>query len=357
MIFIFFITFIEVRSIVVSCPAQCKTNLDCSLNGNCLNGVCGCDSGWTGTCCGQLDLAPVNYSLTNGGYRHPLTSTWGGNILQDADKKYHMWIAEMKPFSEDGAGSCGLTTWGSNSQITHVSSAAVGGPYTREEVAVGLWSHNPIVRQIPETGLYVLWHIGGGDSTNSTPPKGYCALNGTSPCGEQSFDKCGAPFNPCNMTPAGFDCTPQSCVGSGGNCGPVLSEPTLSCDKDSWEACIPLAAAACEALPQCAFFSMSSDWLGLNRVKLFAAGAVTTPNTQWTSWSRKGTRETSSCTLSVHSSPTTAGPWTAQPNVTIEPCAGNNPGPWVHPNGTIYIIFTEQVRVFVCVLWKTRAAL
>jgi hypothetical protein len=137
----------------------------------------------------------MDYSRTSGGYNHPSTSTWGGNILLNASSgAYHMWVAEMKPADPaTGAGSCGLTTWASNSQITHVSSPALGGPYARQEVAVEVWSHNPIVRAAPD-GALVMWHIGsGGSAANSTPPLGYCARNGTSPCGEQDFDHCGPP--------------------------------------------------------------------------------------------------------------------------------------------------------------------
>jgi hypothetical protein len=83
-------------------------------------------------------------------YRHPNTSTWGGNILREADGSHHMWIAEMAPNGtrgDPGAGSCGLTTWGTNSQITHVRSDHILGPYVRQEVAVGIWSHNPVSEQ------------------------------------------------------------------------------------------------------------------------------------------------------------------------------------------------------------------
>ena len=108
------------------CPARCSADTDCSLNGICKADACVCDSGWAGACCGELDLLPVDLAQTNGGYRHPTVSTWGGNILADSAGAYHMWIAEM---ATNGTGSCGLTTWSSNSQITHVSSASPLGPF------------------------------------------------------------------------------------------------------------------------------------------------------------------------------------------------------------------------------------
>jgi hypothetical protein len=32
----------------------------------------------------------------------------------------------------------------------------------------------------------------------------------------------------------------------------------------------------------------------------------------------------------------------AYTNATITPCGGNNPAPWVHPNGTVYVVFTDH---------------
>ena len=340
-------------SIPLSCPATangtCTTNIHCSLNGMCVSGACVCDAGWTGACCGQLNLAPVDYAATGGGYRHPNTSTWGGNIIRNASSgAYSMWIAEMKPKSADGSGSCGLSTWASNSQITHVMSAsALGGPYLRQEVAVYEWSHNPIVRQAPD-GTLVMWHIGGGGgSANSTLPKGFCAANGTSPCGEQDFDKCGSAPNPCNATAVpGYACHPGTCMGAGGSCGPTLAEPLLACDPKSWAGCITAAAAACAATPGCAAFSLSDAWIGLNHAKLFSQGAVTTVNGQWASWTAlpvpAAPAAAGSCTLKMHTASSSAGPWTPYTEATITPCGGNNPGPWVHPNGTVFIVFTEQ---------------
>lgn len=123
----------------------------------------------------------------------------------------------------------GLTTWGSNSQITHVKSTlGYGGPFEREEVAVPVWSHNPLVRQsacewpgprstplrthspfhaaaaaVPGPGApLVMYHIGSG--AGGPPRDGYCTLNATSPCGEQSFDQCALPPNPCGIAVPGF---------------------------------------------------------------------------------------------------------------------------------------------------------
>ena len=34
--------------------AQCSSDLDCSLNGHCMGGLCRCDKPWTGVSCGEL---------------------------------------------------------------------------------------------------------------------------------------------------------------------------------------------------------------------------------------------------------------------------------------------------------------
>lgn len=273
--------------------------------------------------------------------------------------------------SDPGAGSCGLTTWGSNSQITHVvSTSGPLGPYGRHEVALGTWSHNPLVRAIG--GDLIMYHIGSGSNV-SQPGDGYCGLNATSPCGEQSFDKCGANAT-CPAVP-GFACMAGYCSGDGqrdGDCGGDLAEPALNCD--TLASCATAASAACDATPGCASFALSSAW-GLGKAKLFSAGkSGAVPNAQWSTWYRSTSASEShpvgagypdmyqrarlegrwpvpppqvapdgSCDLEVHYSATgtPAGPWVPAKGVTISPCGGNNPGPWVHPNGTIYLVVTD----------------
>jgi hypothetical protein len=357
------------------CAAACASDLDCSLNGVCdvASGACACDAAWTGACCTRLALLPVEPDAA--GYRHAATSTWGGNILADpAGGGYHMWIAEMAPNGtggDPGAGSCGLTTWGSNSQVTHVTSATgPTGPYVRQEVAVPIWSHNPLVRLI--NGTFVMFHIGGGKG--GEPGDGYCAANGTSPCGEQGFDQCGS-TDACAEAPVpGYVCMSSYCAGDAGaaavgvrgDCGADLAEPTLACS--SYATCAPLAAAACAGTPGCVSFGLSAAW-GFGKAKLFSAGTGgLTPNAQWSTWVQAGHGHstdmyararlegrappataaatsggsTAGCTLDLHVSASVHGPWVPVRNVSITPCGGNNPAPWVHPNGTVYVTFTDN---------------
>lgn len=350
----------------VQCPAKCASDLDCSLNGVCNTGTgtCTCDTAWTGACCTALNLLPV---ALNSSYRHPLTSTWGGNIIVDAASgTHHMWIAEMAPAGvggDPGAGSCGLTTWSSNSQITHVTSSSLEGPYARQEVVLPIWSHNPIVRLFNESDgsqTYVLYHIGSG--SGGAPGDGYCGKNATSPCGEQSFDQC--EVDTCVAVP-GYACSSGYCSGDAladGDCGADIAEPTLN-GCSSYAECAPLAAAACAATSGCVSFGLSQAW-GFGKAKLFSAGkGGLTPNSQWTTWVANGhdndmyararaegrwpvpppaVAADGSCTLQVAASKSSAGPWTPITNVTINPCAGNNPSPWLAPNGTVFFVATDD---------------
>jgi hypothetical protein len=356
---------------VVQCASSCASDLDCSLNGICntSSGQCQCDAAWTGPCCSALNFLPVD--IAKRGYMANRTSTWGANIIKDdssGSPTYHMWCAEMAPATAEGVGSCGLTTWASNSQITHLTSSDPLGPYQRQEVAVPIWSHNPLVRLI--NGTYVLYHIGSG--SGAAPADGYCAQNGTSPCGEQSFDLC---ESPCASTPSvpGYSCVDGYCSGDGaadGDCGSDLAEPQLDCND--YASCAKAAAEACSNTTGCVSFGLCELW-GFGKAKLFSAGkGGLTPNPQWTMWVQNGHGHSEdmyarrrkriaadgtiatgsgsaravapdgSCMLELHTANSTAGPWTPYTQAVISPCGGNNPAPWLHPNGTVYLVVTDN---------------
>ena len=346
----------SVRVSDVACEPTCSSRLDCSLNGDCVGGACQCEAAWTGPCCSSLALLPAR--VGGNSYLAPNVSTWGGNIVATGST-FSMWIAEMAPAnaSTGEGGSCGLTTWGRNSQITHVRAASKEGPYARQKVAVPAWSHNPMVRQMPD-GTLVMYHIGGGSGQATDS----CSHNGTSPCGEQSFDQCNA--TQCAAVP-GYTCQAGVCSGDGGlagDCGADIAEPALACD--SWATCAPAAAAACAATAGCESFGLSASW-GFGKAKLFSSGkAGYTPNDQWSMWTRSAHHSNDmyararaagawpapppavaadgSCTVQLHTAASADGPWTAYANASIAPCGYNNPGPYVHPNGTVYVIFTEE---------------
>lgn len=53
--------------------------------------------------------------------KEPNTTTWGGGPLQHkVDGAFNMYVAEM-------VGSCGITTWQSNSQVVRYTATAPAG--------------------------------------------------------------------------------------------------------------------------------------------------------------------------------------------------------------------------------------
>lgn len=138
---------------------QCKTDLDCSLNGECdtLSGSCTCEPAWKGPNCETLNLIPTPFSA---GYRYdnsgPQTS-WGGASLQADDGKWHMWAAEL-------VNHCPMSYWLGNSQVVHAVSNSMGGPYIRQEVVQPVFAHEPNTVRAP-TGEYVMYF-----TARSPPP-------------------------------------------------------------------------------------------------------------------------------------------------------------------------------------------
>ena len=65
----------------------CETDDDCSLNGICDAGACGCDRGWVGARCDVLDLVPAD-SLAPA-YPPPALvpnmTSWGASVIADDD--------------------------------------------------------------------------------------------------------------------------------------------------------------------------------------------------------------------------------------------------------------------------------
>lgn len=228
-----------------------------------------------------------------------------------------------------------------------------------------------------------LSRIAGGGGTNP-PGDGYCAANGTSPCGEQGFDQCNTPSDPCASagTIPGYTCYSGYCSGDAegdANCGNDLAEPSFNCN--TYGSCALAAAAACANTTGCVSFGLSDNW-GLGKAKLFSAGKTgLVPNSQWGMWVQNGhvtstvgfdvdmygrakkmgthpsyqsaagsgkgqhartINADGSCMLELHVSNSTNGPWVPYTNATVSPCGGNNPAPWVHPNGTVFIVFTDE---------------
>ena len=128
---------IKITSGVLDWP--CRSNSDCSLNGECRSGTCACRKAWSGRRCERLMLLPA---LRDQGYRgiddgHN-TSSWGGAVLYDnGTQSYHMWAAEMTEH-------CGIGAWAQNSRIIRAESTHPGGPYERKQVVYEVFSHERV---------------------------------------------------------------------------------------------------------------------------------------------------------------------------------------------------------------------
>jgi hypothetical protein len=129
----------------------------CSLNGVLDSGgaACVCDVPWTGPACEFLDERPaaVAYGAP------PTLYSWGGNVVEDAEGVFHLFVAEMEGFN------CTLNTWQSNSACVHATAPTPMGPFVRQGVAVDVWCHNPSVLPLRD-GTLALFHIGGGTGQN-----------------------------------------------------------------------------------------------------------------------------------------------------------------------------------------------
>eukprot|EP01007_Sphenomonas_quadrangularis_P002684 NODE_443_length_1479_cov_149.490210_g327_i0.p1 GENE.NODE_443_length_1479_cov_149.490210_g327_i0~~NODE_443_length_1479_cov_149.490210_g327_i0.p1 ORF type:complete len:402 (+),score=90.41 NODE_443_length_1479_cov_149.490210_g327_i0:45-1250(+) len=166
----------------------CQDDMDCHLNGICQNGACLCDHAWTGERCTSLYLLPAT---PGGGIVEPAVSTWGAGVVK-RDGVYHMFFSEM-------VESCGLTSWQTNSRIVHATSSVIDGPYTRKNVTVPIWSHNPAIVQAPD-GTLILFHIGTGQALRPIVDGSWAGKcrDGSSPCAMNSY---GAHMCNCSCPP------------------------------------------------------------------------------------------------------------------------------------------------------------
>ena len=125
--------------------------MDCSLNGDCVKGVCACDYSWTGSECNKMNILPMN---KNSGY-HNLTAgaSWGGLPIY-VDDKWHLFVSQM-------VNNCSLDYYGTNSEIIRAESDSPGGPFVYALTVVPVFAHNPTVR-ITNDGTFLLYMIGNG---------------------------------------------------------------------------------------------------------------------------------------------------------------------------------------------------
>lgn len=158
--------------LINKCVYGCQTDLDCSLNGICINFNCTCDSGWTGNDCGVLDLVSIDMFY---GYRSPNNwNTWDATIIKDVhSNKFHMFASQFK-------NGCGLNQWSPYSYIIHaVSENGALGPFEYQNDVLPTFHHNPSIIYDNISNTYFLYVIG----CNITVPSSFCNDTTTFTCG------------------------------------------------------------------------------------------------------------------------------------------------------------------------------
>ena len=98
----------------------CTGALDCSPNGDCVDGLCHCDASWSGGTCETMGFLPT--TRIQGYGMQPNVTTWGGGAIYDGQKD-HLYVGAM-------TNKCPLSTWTKNSRIDHATAKDVAaGPY------------------------------------------------------------------------------------------------------------------------------------------------------------------------------------------------------------------------------------
>jgi hypothetical protein len=148
--------------------------VDCALNGACVDGMCACHSGWEGPACSQLALLPAPTIAAYGGGLGGNVSSWGGGLTRDpVSGKYVMYVSEI-------SRNCGLGTWGSNSRCAAAVSDTPTGPYARVRALQAAWCHGAGLARDPVSGMWIFQHMSRGQA-----PAAQCVqcANGTTPRG------------------------------------------------------------------------------------------------------------------------------------------------------------------------------
>lgn len=160
--------------------STCETELDCSLNGQCIPtldshlqpmNICTCDLSWRGSQCQFLDVLPVDKHQM--GYQHQHTnhsniaagaeiqaerysSSWCGSPIYNRESAtYELYVSEM-------VNECGISAWETNSEVTvATSSNSPYGPYTYNRTLFDPYHHNPSkIIYVPSDDVYVMYLIG-----------------------------------------------------------------------------------------------------------------------------------------------------------------------------------------------------
>ena len=82
-------------------------------------------------------------------------ATWGGNVHQEPDGRYHMMLAAF-------VNGNGLGGWEADSQIVHAVADRPEGPFKMKDVALPTQNTNPHLLSDPSTKTYLIYSLGAG---------------------------------------------------------------------------------------------------------------------------------------------------------------------------------------------------
>lgn len=152
---------------------------NCSFNGTWNGGSCECYSAWTGLECNILRVLPAE---PNTGYRPENTDSWGASILIDDDGIYHMWVSIID-------NNCDIQYWARNSKVIHATSSNPEGPYTYQEDAFPVMTHEVDVKRGPE-GNWIAFLTAGIDEDGRLGYSSYGPPCECDPETQQPYEDC-----------------------------------------------------------------------------------------------------------------------------------------------------------------------
>eukprot|EP00927_Polykrikos_kofoidii_P045691 TRINITY_DN39736_c0_g1_i1.p1 TRINITY_DN39736_c0_g1~~TRINITY_DN39736_c0_g1_i1.p1 ORF type:complete len:446 (+),score=51.08 TRINITY_DN39736_c0_g1_i1:30-1367(+) len=149
---------ITTAAAIRSSRVPCSTDLDCELSGQCVQGGCTCDPGWSGEHCTKLALKPNEPG--HYAYRHhapdgrSFWNSWGSSQpIKDENGTYHLLATRV-------LNGCNVVPdYTYNEDLVHAVSDTLLGPYEFRNVAVNTTVINPTVLAAPD-GMFVLFYSG-----------------------------------------------------------------------------------------------------------------------------------------------------------------------------------------------------
>ena len=141
--------------IIIILIFSCINILDCSLNGDCLDNKCVCDSQWKGNNCNVMNFE--NHNLSKG-YHNKSYASWGGNVIK-YNNKYHLFVSQI-------SNKLDLSYYATNSQIIRTESNNFDGPYEMKQIILKPFAHNPQIMKY--NNEYILFYIGNNTNNNQS---------------------------------------------------------------------------------------------------------------------------------------------------------------------------------------------